>query len=98
MFFNPLIVIYQTVLQITQFIVLYFISYHCILYLSILFILQKNGIIKKVILYRLTRSLGRLQGEGGLKGFRILETLEEKLLGRDSYEKRFFREKFNGYK
>jgi hypothetical protein len=55
--------------------------------LSILFILQKNGIIQKVILYRLTRSLGRLQGEGGLKGFRILETLEEKLLGRDSYEK-----------
>jgi len=58
---------YQVNLQKTQFIVPYFISYHCILYLSILFILQKNGIIQKVILLRLTRNLGELRGEGALK-------------------------------
>jgi len=58
---------YQVNLQKTQFIVLYFISYHCILYLSMLFILQKNGIIQKVILLRLIRNLGGPQGEGVLK-------------------------------
>ncbi len=58
---------YQVNLQKTQFIVLYFISYHCILCLSILFILQKNGIIQKVILLKLMRNLGRSRGEGLLK-------------------------------